>query len=201
MSSGGVKRGKAPDLVVMGASTGGPTALSTILSKLPGDFPLPIAVVQHMPKTFTGPFAKRLDQESALKVEEAQDGQVLRPGRVVIAPGGRQMRLQRNGRQWVVSLGEETPWRNHVPSVDVLFFSVARHTCSPVIAVLLTGMGKDGAEGMEEIHKRGGITIAQSKDSCVVYGMPKAAVERGCVDYVLDIEEIPSWLMKLSLNR
>ncbi|MBX6394187.1 MAG: chemotaxis protein CheB [Alicyclobacillaceae bacterium] len=192
---------RVPDLVVMGASTGGPAALSTIFSRLPGNFPIPIAVVQHMPPAFTAPFARRLDKESELEVTEASDGQRLRAGAAVIAPGGRQMRLGRDARGWYVKLGEETPWNNHVPSVDVLFLSVSKAAANSVIAVLLTGMGKDGAEGMEYIHREGGITIAQSKESSVVFGMPKAAIERGCVDYVLDIEEIPALLMKLSMNR
>ncbi|WP_157935447.1 CheB methylesterase domain-containing protein [Kyrpidia spormannii] len=201
MPSGADKRWGAAELVVMGASTGGPTALASILSGLPKTFPLPIAVVQHMPEAFTRTFAARLNQESSLQVFEAAKGNRLRPGTVAIAPGGRQMRVHRDLEGWFVELGEETPWHNHVPSVDVLFDSAARAAHQPVIAVLLTGMGKDGAEGMEKIHRRGGITIAQSKESSVVFGMPRAAIERGCVDYVADLEEIPALLMKLSMNR
>ncbi|MDI3257245.1 MAG: CheB methylesterase domain-containing protein [Kyrpidia sp.] len=200
MRSDADKRAGAADLVVMGASTGGPTALAAILSGIPREFSLPIAVVQHMPPAFTAAFASRLDHESELHVTEARDGDRLEAGSVVIAPGGRQMRLRRDSRGWFVELGEETPWHNHVPSVDVLFHSVARAAVLPVIAVLLTGMGKDGAEGMEAIHRNGGITIAQSKESSVVFGMPRAAIERGCVDYVSNLQEIPALLMKLSMN-
>jgi len=179
------------DVCVIGASTGGPAAIQHVLEALPPDFPLPIAIVQHMPAGFTGPFARRLDQRCRLRVREAADGDQLEPGHVLIAPAGRHMRL--NEDLGVVLSFDPGPAR-HVPSVDVLMLSAARVRPGRVLGVLLTGMGDDGADGMAAIRAQGGITVAESEASCVVYGMPRAAYERGGVSRLLPLPELAEWL-------
>jgi len=179
------------DLCVIGASTGGPAAIQQVLEVLPPDFPLPIAIVQHMPAGFTGPFARRLDQRCRLRVREAADGDQLKPGHVLIAPAGRHMRV--NDNLGIVLSSDAGPAR-HVPSVDVLMLSAARARPSRVLGVLLTGMGDDGADGMAAIRAQGGITVADSEASCVVYGMPRAAYERGGVSRLLPLPELAEWL-------
>jgi len=181
----------AADLCVLGASTGGPAAIQQVLEALPADFPLPIAVVQHMPPGFTGPFARRLDQRCRLRVREAADGDRLEQGRVLIAPAGTQMRI--NGNLGVV-LSPEAGQARHAPSVDVLMLSAAQARPGRVLGVLLTGMGDDGADGMAAIRSQGGITLAESETTCVVYGMPRAAYERGGVTHLLPLPEIVAWL-------
>lgn len=174
-------------LCVIGASTGGPAALQTILEGLPARFPVPIAIVQHMPPGFTKPFAARLDGLCRLRVMEAEAGQRLEPGTVAIAPAGSHLRLDAG---LAVTLSEDAAGARHVPSVDVLFRSAARARPGEVLGVLLTGMGDDGAEGLSQIRAHGGTTIAESEQSCAVYGMPRAAVQRGAAQYVLPVTEI-----------
>lgn len=174
-------------ICVIGASTGGPAALQTLLEALPGTFPMPVVIVQHMPPGFTRPFAHRLDGLCRLRVTEAEDGQRLQPGTAVIAPAGLQLRVSSS---LSVTLSAEPGGARHVPSVDVLFRSAARARPGGVLAVLLTGMGDDGAEGLSLIRAQGGTTIAESEESCAVYGMPRAAVERGAAGYVLPLLEI-----------
>ena len=181
----------AADLCVLGASTGGPAAIQQLLEALPADFPLPVAVVQHMPPGFTGPFARRLDQRCRLRVREAAEGDRLERGRVLIAPAGSQMRLNAN---LGVMLSPETGQARHVPSVDVLMLSAARVCPGRVLGILLTGMGDDGADGMAAIRAQGGVTLAESEATCVVYGMPRAAYERGGVTHLLPLPEIVEWL-------
>ena len=175
------------ELIVIGASTGGPVAIQGILERLPVGYPVPIAVVQHMPAGFTRAFAARLDTLCRLRVTEAVDGAQLVPGAVFIAPAGRQLRFDRS---LVASVSAESNGASHVPSVDVLFQSAAGARAARVLGVLLTGMGDDGAAGMAAIQAGGGVTIAESEESCAVYGMPRAAVQRGAANLVLPLGEI-----------
>jgi two-component system, chemotaxis family, protein-glutamate methylesterase/glutaminase len=184
-------------IVAIGVSTGGPQALEYLLSQLPGDFPGTIVVVQHMPDGFTDMFARRLDELSALRVKEAQSGDVLQPGRVLICPGSRHMKVKRLPLGDVAVLTDEARVNGHRPSVDVLMRSVAEEFKNQAVGVLMTGMGDDGAEGLGEIKKQGGMTIAQSEDSCVVYGMPKAAIERGYANRVISLESLAASLQSI----
>lgn len=182
------------DVCVIGASTGGPPALQRILERLPGRFPLPIVVVQHMPPGFTDAFARRLDTVSRLRVREAVEGMRLAPGQVAVAPGGRHLRISSG---LAVVLATE-PEARHIPSIDVTMRSAARSRPGRVLGILLTGMGEDGADGMATIRAGGGVTIAESEASCVVYGMPRAAVRRGGASLVLPLEEIAELLAAVS---
>ena len=185
------------DVCVLGASTGGPAAIQQLLEALPPDFPLPIAIVQHMPPGFTGPFARRLDQRCRLRVREAVDGDPLEPGRVLIAPAGLHMRVN---SKLVAVLSQEPAQARHMPSVDELMLSAARARPGRVLGVLLTGMGDDGADGMAEIRAQGGTTVAESEASCVVYGMPRAAYERGGVTRLLPLPELAEWLAGIKVT-
>jgi two-component system chemotaxis response regulator CheB len=182
------------DLCVLGASTGGPAAIQTILERLPADFPAPIAIVQHMPPGFTGPFAARLDLHSRLRISEAEQGERLAAGRAVIAPAGRHLTF--TSRLEVV-LSAEPAEARHIPSVNVMMLSAARVRPGRTLGVLLTGMGDDGAEGMVAIRTSGGVTVAESEESCVVYGMPRAAAERGGADHLLPIADLAEWLARV----
>jgi len=187
--------GAAPTrIVALGVSTGGPNALQFLLSQLPPEFPGSILVVQHMPDGFTEMFAKRLDETCAIRVKEAQSGDLLIAGRVLICPGNRHMKVKKLPLGNVAVLAEEPRVNGHRPSVDVLFRSVAEEFGSQAIAVLMTGMGEDGASGMGAVRAAGGMTIAQSEESCVVFGMPKAAIDRGYVTRVVSLEDLPNTL-------
>ena len=179
------------ELCVIGASTGGPIALQRILERIPARFPLPIAIVQHMPAGFTGPFAARLDRLSRLQVTEAAQGDQLRPGRAVVAPAGRHLRITPS---LTVELAAEPADAKHIPSVDITMKSAAEARPGGVLGILLTGMGQDGAEGMVTVRASGGFTIGESEASCVVYGMSRAAEVRGGVDAMLPLLEIVSFL-------
>jgi two-component system, chemotaxis family, protein-glutamate methylesterase/glutaminase len=183
------------DLCVIGASTGGPAALQRILERLPASFPLPIVVVQHMPVGFTLPFAQRLDALCRLDVAEAAEGEKLSPGRVRIAPAGRHLRITPG---LSLLLTTEPGDAKHVPSIDHTMKTAARSRPGRVLGVLLTGMGEDGAEGMVTIRAGGGVTIAESEESCVVYGMPRAAWTRGGADHLLALPEICTFLERLT---
>jgi two-component system chemotaxis response regulator CheB len=176
-------------IVAIGVSTGGPNALQFVLSQLPGDFPGSIIVVQHMPEGFTEMFARRLDESCAIDVKEAQSGDLLIAGRALICPGDRHMKVRRMALANTVVLSDEPRVNGHRPSVDVLFRSVAEFG-SRAVAVLMTGMGDDGAAGMGVIKNAGGLTIAQAEDSCVVFGMPKAAIERGFATRVVALDAL-----------
>jgi len=178
------------DLVVIGASTGGPPALQRLLPALPEDFRAGVVVVQHIPSGFTRPLAGRLDAASALSVREAEQGDRVRPGEVLIAPGGRHLTFAERGGERVVVLGLEPSEGLHRPSVDVTMQSAAGLWGGRSAGVLLTGMGTDGAWGMWAIRSRGGWTLAESEESCVVYGMPRAAVEMGAAAEVVPLEKI-----------
>ena len=179
------------ELCVIGASTGGPIALHQILERIPAGFPMPIAIVQHMPAGFTGPFAERLSRLSRLQVSEAVEGDRLRSGRVLVAPAGRHLRIT---SRLTVALEPEPADAKHIPSVDVTMNSADRARPGRVLGILLTGMGQDGAEGMATIRASGGFTIGESEATCVVYGMPRAAEMRGAVECMLPLPEIVSFL-------
>jgi two-component system chemotaxis response regulator CheB len=192
------KSGPPPTkLVAIGISTGGPQALEFLLAQLPPDFPGTIAVVQHMPEGFTDMFARRLDEICALRVKEAQSGDLLQAGRVLISPGNRHMKVKRMAMGDMVVLNDDTRINGHRPSVDVLFRSVAEEFGPRAVAALMTGMGDDGAEGLGAVKSAGGVTIAQSEESCVVYGMPKAAVERGYATRVVALDVLSATLQAL----
>ena len=183
-------------LIAIGASTGGTNAIADIVSELPAWLP-GIVVVQHMPPEFTGMYAQRLDSISAMHVEEAKSGDRILPGTVLIAPGNMQLKVVKNGESYSVSVQPGEKVSGHCPSVDVLFSSVAASAGPRAIGALLTGMGQDGANGLLEMKKAGAITIGQDEQSCVVYGMPKAAFDRGAVDYQLPLGQIASRIVSL----
>ncbi len=166
-------------IVAIGISTGGPNALQYLLTQLPGDFPGSIVVVQHMPEGFTEMFSRRLDESCAVDVKEAQSGDLLIAGRALICPGNRHIKVRRMPLGNTVVLSDEPRMNGHRPSVDILFRSMAMEFGSRGIGVLMTGMGDDGANGLGLMKDSGGLTIAQSEESCTVFGMPKAAIERG----------------------
>jgi two-component system chemotaxis response regulator CheB len=182
-------------LCVIGASTGGPAALQRLLEPLPSAFPLPIVVVQHMPVGFTRPFADRLQGLCRLDVAEAVEGERLSAGKVRIAPAGSHLRI--TGNLATLLAGEPADSR-HVPSIDLAMKSAERARPGRVLGILLTGMGEDGAEGMLAIRTGGGLTIAESEASCVVYGMPRAAWERGGASCLLPLAEIGGFLRRLT---
>jgi len=186
---------RAPSKVVaIGISTGGPNALQYVLSQLPGDFPGSIVVVQHMPEGFTELFARRLDECCAIDVKEAQSGDLLVAGRALICPGNRHMKVKRMPLGDIIVLSDDDRVNGHRPSVDVLFRSVAHEFGNNSLAILMTGMGEDGADGMAAIKRAGGMTVAQSEDSCVVFGMPKAAIERGHAIRVVPLDALANTL-------
>ncbi|MBV8052583.1 MAG: chemotaxis response regulator protein-glutamate methylesterase [Acidobacteriaceae bacterium] len=188
--------GQRPTRVVaIGISTGGPQALQYVLPQLPKEFPGTILIVQHMPEGFTEMFSRRLDEICAIRVKEAQSGDLLLPGRALVCPGSRHMKAKRLPLGDVAVLSDEPRVNGHRPSVEVLFKSVAEEFGNKAIALLMTGMGEDGAEGMNQVKAAGGMTIAQSEDSCVVYGMPKAAIERGYAVRVVGLEAIANTLL------
>ena len=184
-------------LVAIGISTGGPQALEFLLAQLPADFPGTIVIVQHMPEGFTDMFARRLDELCSLRVKEAQSGDTLEAGRVLICPGSRHMKVKRLGMGDIVVLNDDARVNGHRPSVDVLFQSVAQEFGPHAVAALMTGMGDDGAEGLGAVKRAGGITIAQSEESCVVFGMPKAGIERGYAMRVVALDVLSSTLQAL----
>jgi two-component system chemotaxis response regulator CheB len=178
------------EAIAIGTSTGGPPALQAIIPRLPEALAPTIMVVQHMPEGFTRSLAERLATMSALPVREAQDGELVQSGSVLIAPAGRHMKLKRRASDVHVWLDGEPRSALHRPSVDVLMESVARAYGARSLGVVLTGMGSDGVEGLRAIHKSGGRTLAEAEQSCIIYGMPKAAVEAGVVDVSVPLERM-----------
>lgn len=184
---------KAPNRVVaIGISTGGPQALHYLLPQLPKDFPGTILIVQHMPEGFTETFARRLDEGCAITVKEAQSGDLLLAGRALVCPGNRHLKVKRLPLADVAVLTDEPKVNGHRPSVDVLFKSVAAEFGPRGVGILMTGMGEDGAAGMGLVKAAGGTTLAQDEGSCVVFGMPKAAIERNHVSRVVSLEAMAS---------
>lgn len=193
-----IAKGPLKHLVALGTSTGGPRALQQVLSGLPEDFGAPIVIVQHMPPNFTNSLAVRLNSNCRIQVVEGQDGMILQPGTAYIAPGGFQMRVLSEGNGvYRLGVAAEPPRGGHKPSVDTLFESVLPLQELKRHIVIMTGMGSDGAKTMLELKNQGAATtIAESEETCVVYGMPRAAVELGCVDHLLPVHDIPNQLIR-----
>lgn len=185
------------ELLAIGISTGGPNALRKVFAMIPENFPLPIVVVQHMPAGFTKEFAKGLDRISPLQVKEAEEGDILKAGRVLIAPGDRHIKVERKSLGGIIHLEDSDLVSGHKPSADVLFESVAKCYGKNAIAVIMTGMGKDGARQIGEIYRAGGYTLGQNQDSCVVYGMPKVAFEHGYIHEQFSLIDLPGKLDNL----
>ena len=175
--------------VLIGASTGGTQAIEAVLRSLPEDSP-GIVIVQHMPEKFTAMYAQRLDSTCAVRVREARNGDRVERGLVLIAPGGRHLQLRKAGGQYFAVVGDGPPVNRHKPSVDVLFQSVADCAGAQALAILLTGMGNDGARGMKQLHDRGARTVAQDETSCTVFGMPMEAIRLNGVDEVLPLSQV-----------
>ncbi len=176
-------------LLAIGASTGGTEAIIEVFARLPGDTPGTV-IAQHMPPLFTASFARRLDQQSAMRVAEAQGGEELLPGLAFLAPGGKHLVVERSGAKYLLRLRDGPPVHFQKPAVDVLFHSVAHAAGSNAIGVLLTGMGQDGADGLKAMRSAGACTIAQDEATSVVWGMPKAAIDLGAAQQVLPIDRI-----------
>ena len=191
-NGGGIR--KSGPLIAIGASTGGTQALEAILTALPA-YSLPILIVQHMPGKFTAAFASRLNQRCKVEVKEAENNDTLQQGRVLIAPGGLHMMLQATQFGVSVVVKDGPAVNRHKPSVDVLFRSVAKFSGSNALGIIMTGMGDDGAKGIKEMHDSGAKTIAQNKETCVVYGMPQEAVKLQAIDHILPLESIPAMIV------
>lgn len=192
------KSGKLATIVAIGTSTGGPEALQEVIPYIPGDVPAAFLVVQHMPPGFTKSLAERLNTLSGLMVKEAEEGDVVRPGYAYIAPGDYHMLLNKcNDGVFSISLTKEPAVGGHRPAVNVMMNSIAKSGFPSVIGVIMTGMGTDGSEGITNIKKlNNGIIISQDEKSCVVYGMPKAAVKTGAVDEVVPLKQIADVIVK-----
>lgn len=191
-----MRRAPHPDQVIaIGASTGGTEAIKHILLQMPPDCP-PIVITQHMPENFTRMFADRLDRECRIKVREAQHDDRLQPGQALIAPGNRHLLMKKRASGYVCQLSDAEPVSRHKPSVDVMFGSVATQIGRHALGVILTGMGRDGASGMAEMKRAGAYNIAQDEQSCVVFGMPREAINAGGVDVVVPLDRIFDRLME-----
>lgn len=186
------------EVIAIGISTGGPNALREVFAKIDADIPQPIVVVQHMPPGFTEEFAKSLDRICPLDVKEAADGDVLREGRILIAPGDRHIAVEKRPLGMVARLSEAPPENGHRPSADVLFGSVARIYGNRAMGVIMTGMGKDGARELGSIYREGGLTLGQDEASCVVYGMPKVAFELGHVGQQVGLADMAAVISRLA---
>jgi two-component system chemotaxis response regulator CheB len=192
--------------VAIGVSTGGPNALVQLIPLLPADFPVPVLLVQHMPPMFTASLAEHLDQRSQVRVREATHGEPVLPGQVLIAPGGRHMVVRRlsdaasGETRLIAGLNDAPPENSCRPSVDVLFRSLAAHLEGNILAVVMTGMGNDGLEGVRALKRRGCACLTQSEASCVVYGMPLAVDEAGLSDEQVALERLAArivhWVRK-----
>ncbi len=189
------------DLVAIGTSTGGPVALKTVLSGLPADFPLPIVIVQHMPPVFTKAFAERLNSTCPVAVKEAEPGDVLRPGLAIVAAGNYHLTVSRSHGETRAQLNQDQLVSGHRPSVDVLMHSVAQEYGSRAIGVIMTGMGKDGADGLRELRKKGGHIVAQDKASSVIFGMNREVILNGDANDIVDLTDIPRVLAELSCAK
>lgn len=202
-----IEKGSANDVIVdtetvivLGASTGGTEAIRVVLRDMPADMP-GIAIVQHMPEGFTRSFSNSLNQISQMEVKEAENGDKLYRGRVLIAPGNKHMLLKRVGKEYFVEVKEGPLVNRHRPSVDVLFRSAARYAGKNALGVILTGMGNDGAKGLKELHDTGAHCIAQDEQSSVVFGMPKEAIKEGAADDVLALDKVTERLVQLVKTR
>lgn len=185
------------EIVGIGISTGGPSVVREILSSLPKNFKLSIVIVQHMPVGFTTEFAERLNDTSQIEVKEAEDGDALKPGRALIAPGGKQLSVEKGHGGGVVKVYDGEKVSGHKPSADVLFSSLARNYKDKALGIIMTGMGADGSKGMLELKNAGAPTWAQNEETCIVYGMPKVAVDIGAVCEILSVQEVIKRLKEL----
>lgn len=197
-NKGGALRRSKSEIVTIGISTGGPNALNQMLPQLPGDINVPILIVQHMPPVFTKSLAASLDKKCRLQVKEAEDREPLKPNVIYIAPGGKQMKLvaATDGTHRLIKITDDPPENSCKPSADYLFRSVGDYYVGRTTAVIMTGMGSDGTKGLEILKTKGAHIIAQDEDSCVVYGMPKAPIERGIVDVVAPLNRIADEIVK-----
>jgi two-component system chemotaxis response regulator CheB len=188
-------------IIAIASSTGGPRALEQVVPKLPGDLKVPVVIVQHMPAGFTASLAQRLDGQSALTVTEAKEGDVLHPGHAYLAPGNYHMEIvsvEKGGvHHEIVKLNQNPREQGVRPCANILFKSLVPIYGSNIISAVLTGMGADGADGVEEIKKAGGKAIAEDEKSCVVYGMPKAVVQRGLADSIVSLEKVSSEIVRM----
>lgn len=184
------------DVIAIGASTGGTEALEEILKKMPREIP-GIVIVQHMPPVFTKLYAERLNNSCIIEVKEAQSGDKVLPGRALIAPGGKHMKIVKEGNQYAVYCFEAEKVNGHCPSVDVLFYSIAECCGNRSLGVILTGMGHDGASGLLNMRKKGNKTLGQDEESCIVYGMPKVAYEIGAVEKQVALKDIPGEILTI----
>jgi two-component system chemotaxis response regulator CheB len=190
-------RRTGPPLVLIGVSTGGPGALASLVPALPGDLGAPVFIVQHMPAMFTQPLAVSLDKKSAIRVKEAQDGESAQANCAYVAPGGRQMKLEAGPKgEIVLRITDDPPENGCRPAVDYLFRSAALHFPGRSIAAILTGMGRDGTDGLRMLKRSGCFSIAQDEASCVVFGMPKEAIQAGVVDTVAPLEMIGAAIIR-----
>lgn len=187
-------------IICIGASTGGTEAIKAVLTQLPANSP-GILIAQHMPPGFTRAFAERLDKLCALKVVEAKGGERVLPGHVFIAPGDDHLLLRRSGANYVTELSKAPPVNRHRPSVDVLFNSAAESAGQNAIGVILTGMGRDGAQGLLTMRNAGSFTLAQDEETCVVYGMPREAVALGAVERVVGLDKIAEELLNAQIAK
>jgi two-component system chemotaxis response regulator CheB len=184
-------------VIAVGASTGGTEALRDFIEPLPADSP-GIVIVQHMPEKFTRSFAERLNGLCAVRVKEAEDGDRILPGHVLIAAGNYHMEVYRSGAEYRVRVFSGEPVNRHRPSVDVLFDSCAKHLGANAVGVILTGMGADGARGLLKMRQAGARTIAQDEASCVVFGMPREAIAMGAAEEILPLRDIPAAALRLA---
>lgn len=186
------------EIVGIGISTGGPNALTKLIPMLPPNLKAPILIVQHMPPMFTASLANSLNNKSKLEVKEAQDGDVIEPGKVLIAPGGKQMKIVAGGDGLTrkIKITDDPPENSCKPSVDYLFRSIAQHYVGRSTGVIMTGMGSDGSKGLVQMKKNGSVVIAQDEETCTVFGMPKEPIESGLADVVAPLERIAGEIMK-----
>lgn len=188
------------DIIALGASTGGTEATEQVIKQLPGNLP-PLLIVQHMPPVFTKMYAERLSRDSNLTIKEAETGDILQYGHGYVAPGDMHIKLMEHDDQYMIKCFKGSKVNGHMPSVDVMYNSVAEYFTNNALAVILTGMGNDGAKGMRLLHDQGAYTIAQDEATSVVYGMPKQAYELGGVDRRLPIQEIGYHIVRQCLHR
>lgn len=188
---GKAARQEKPLAIGIASSTGGPPAIQTILSQLPGSFDVPILIAQHMPPTFTALFAERLNKRTSLRVQEASDASPMESGNVYIAPGGKHLFVLKHGNRFYMRVQEREHGVRYSPSGDLLFHSMAEELSDRSIGAVLTGMGDDGKEGLKKIKDVGGITIAESEKTAIIFGMPQEVIKAGIVDFILPLHEIP----------
>jgi two-component system chemotaxis response regulator CheB len=190
--------GNPSHLVAIGTSTGGPMALEKVLTPQPSNYPGAILVVQHMPLGFTSSLAQRMNQQCPMAVKEAEEGDIILPGNIYIAPSGYHLKIRRSMDKYHVVLTKNPGNMPHCPSVDVMMESIAENWSGKILGIIMTGMGNDGAEGIQAIKKRGGTTLAQNEETCVVFGMPKAAYLTGCVDHMVPLNHVAKEIQRFA---